>query len=386
MIRQTAAMLLDAYRQLNSRFMFWLCMIITLTIVGIFAVIGVKEVAGSPRLTLLWWELPFPAMAGNAAELYRYLFVVWGIDIWLTSAGLFLALVSTAGMIPDLLSSGSIELYLSRPISRTRLFLTKYVAGLLFVTLQVTVFAVASFLVIGLRGGEWMPRLLLAVPIVVLLFSYLWSISALAAVLTRSAVGAVILTMAVWTVIPILSTTERLVLTTYHGVRVAAEQAPPFIEAARLSLLTQQAKANAAATPEERARAQAAVAENRRLLDDLTDKLAKASRSLGTMETWIGVIGTAKTLLPKTAETAALLKPAVLTESQLQRLAVTQAQNNQFEIGKIDGFPLPGVSEVRREIDAYYARRDTTWIIGTSLGFQAFMLLVACWRFSQRDF
>ena len=31
-------------------------------------------------------------------------------------------------------------------------------AGLLFVTLQVTIFCHASFLVIGLRGGAWEPR------------------------------------------------------------------------------------------------------------------------------------------------------------------------------------------------------------------------------------
>jgi hypothetical protein len=47
------------------------------------------------------------------------------------------------------------------------------------VWLQVLVFSTASFLVIGLRGGSWEPGLFLAVPIVTLMFSYLFSVCVL---------------------------------------------------------------------------------------------------------------------------------------------------------------------------------------------------------------
>src|SRR5205085_9269224 len=100
-----------------------------------------------------------------------------GVGIWLTFAALILAIVSTASLFPDLITGGAIDLYLSKPISRLRLILTKYATGLLFVALQVLVFCAASFLVIGLRGGVWEPRLFLAVPIVLCFFSYLFCIS-----------------------------------------------------------------------------------------------------------------------------------------------------------------------------------------------------------------
>ena len=43
--------------------------------------------------------------------------------------------------------------------SRLRLFLTKYLSGLLFVGLQVTVFSVLCFVVIGFKAGAWEPAI-----------------------------------------------------------------------------------------------------------------------------------------------------------------------------------------------------------------------------------
>ena len=61
-------------------------------------------------------------------------------------------MISTASLFPDFLAGGAVDLYLSKPISRLRLFLFKYSCGLLFVALQIGCFCLASFLVIGLRG------------------------------------------------------------------------------------------------------------------------------------------------------------------------------------------------------------------------------------------
>ena len=74
-----------------------------------------------------------------------------------------------ASIFPDFVDRGSIDLMLSKPIGRTRLFFTKFLTGLLFAGLQVTVFTLASFLVIGLRGGDWEPWIFIAVPLVLVL-------------------------------------------------------------------------------------------------------------------------------------------------------------------------------------------------------------------------
>ena len=70
--------------------------------------------------------------------------------------------------------------------------------GLLFVTAQVTIFALCSFLVLGFRGKLWAPSVFIAIPVVVLVFSYLFSICVLIGVITRSTIAALLLTLLVW--------------------------------------------------------------------------------------------------------------------------------------------------------------------------------------------
>src|SRR6185437_5144958 len=102
------------------------------------------------------------------------------------------------------IGGGSIDLYLAKPIGRARLFLTKYLAGLLFVTLQVVVISVGSFFVLGLRGHDWEPGLFWAIPIVVCFFSYLFAVCVLLGVKTRSTIAALLLTILCWTTFALL--------------------------------------------------------------------------------------------------------------------------------------------------------------------------------------
>ena len=140
------------------------------------------------------------------------MFVGLGVGFWLSWLATILALVSTAGIFPRLIGSGVIDLFVSKPIGRLRLFMTEYLAGLLFVTLQVTVFSVASLLVIGLRGGVWEPGLLVAVPLVVCFFSYLFAVCVLLGLLTRSTVAALLLTLLFWFIVSMVGQAEESVL------------------------------------------------------------------------------------------------------------------------------------------------------------------------------
>ena len=175
---QTIALLIDAYRDLNARKLFWFTMILSRLVVACMAAVG----TGEKGLKILVWELGIPMINNELISedlFYKSVFSGLGISTWLTWAATILALISTANIFPELISSGSIELLLSRLIGRLRLFLTKYFTGLLFVALQVLVFATSSFLVIGPRGGVWEPGLFVAVPLVVTFFSYLFCICVL---------------------------------------------------------------------------------------------------------------------------------------------------------------------------------------------------------------
>lgn len=78
------------------------------------------------------------------------------------------------------------------------MFLYKYLAGMLFVMLQATLFFGLTFLVMGLRWGIWAPGYLLCIPLLVLLFSYVYCVSVLVAVRTRSTLAAVLLSLGAW--------------------------------------------------------------------------------------------------------------------------------------------------------------------------------------------
>ena len=180
---QTIAIFFDAYRDLSARRLFWITLIFSAVSIGVFGLLGVSN----NELTFLSWHEStglFSAM-GAYREIFSY--VVVGIWLILDCAGA--ALISTAGIFPDLLTGGTIELYLARLIGRFRLFATKYAAGLLFVTLQVTVFTAGSFIVFGVRVGQWNPRIFLAIPLIVGVFSYLFALSVLFGVWMRSTIA-----------------------------------------------------------------------------------------------------------------------------------------------------------------------------------------------------
>ncbi len=181
---QTLALIWDAYRDLNSRRMFWIVLILSTLVAGSFAAIGLT----STGFKIFYWELHSPILNSKEmapGDFYKSIFLNYGIGFWLTWLATVLALISTASLFPDFLAGGAVDLYLSKPISRLRLFLTKYLCGLLFVALQIGCFCAASFAVIGLRGRAWEPGIFLAVPIVLLFFSYLFCFCVLIGVWTH---------------------------------------------------------------------------------------------------------------------------------------------------------------------------------------------------------
>src|SRR5688572_54219 len=127
-------MFADAYRELNARKMFWIVLILSALVVLVFMGIGIAD---DGNIFLFGLKTPFDTDPADRAGFYKTFFNDWGVTLWLSILASLLALISTAAVFPEFVSGGSIDLYLSKPISRVRLFLTKYVAALLFVALQV---------------------------------------------------------------------------------------------------------------------------------------------------------------------------------------------------------------------------------------------------------
>lgn len=360
---QIAAIFLDAYRELNARKMFWITLVISALVVGVLLMVGLNE---KHEMSFLFWDLPFPMPPEfTLADLLKATYVSIGVNFWLTWAAAILALISTASIFPDFVSSGSIDLVLAKPIGRLKLFLLKYLSGLLFVALQVGAFSLAAFALIGIRAGVWEPGLFVAVPIVVVFFSYLFCICALIGIITRSTIAALLLTVLFWLLLFGANTADKVVSMPYTLNQVYVEKLHQRIE-------MQRTRAN----PDQTAIAM------------LETKLANAEQTRSTWSRWYGLIVGMKSALPKTEDTIKLLERALTESANLPEGGEDeQSQRAMMPFMTSDMYAAGVRAEVVYErMEQMYRGRSVAWVIGTSLIFEAVVLAIAGLIFYRRDY
>jgi hypothetical protein len=121
--------------------------------------------------------------------------LVSGFGSW---GAVLISVLVTASFVPSMLSRGTLEPLLVKPLARWRLLLYKYLGGLIFIALNATLAVGGVWLVLGLRSGLWCHRLLLLVPLLTFGFAILYAVSVLVGVLTRSPVVSILITCLVW--------------------------------------------------------------------------------------------------------------------------------------------------------------------------------------------
>ncbi len=114
---------------------------------------------------------------------------------------MLLSTIVTAFFIPNMLRKGSVDLLITKPISRWALLLFKYVGGLTFMFVITTVIVIGVWLVLGLRTGLWSSGFLLSIFILTFQFSIFYAVSTLFGVLTRSAIVSILMTCVAWGVL-----------------------------------------------------------------------------------------------------------------------------------------------------------------------------------------
>ncbi len=364
---QTLAIFHDAYRGLKARKMFWIVLAISFLIVACFACIGITD----QGLKLLVWELSFgPTTAEiSPALFYKTLFVSIGVGTWLSWAAAILALISTAGIFPAFIAKGSIELVVSRPMSRLRLFLTQYAGGLLFVMLQITIFCLTSFLVIGLRGRAWEPGIFLAIPLVTCFFSYLFSVCVLLGLLTRSAVAALLLTILFWFFLFVVNSADS-------GLLMFTLQAQEKRDLSQRQLQETQDQLAALADDAENPSTEQEKLEAR--VTNLHAQYQTNASTASKLNTAHRVVYGIKSFLPKAGETVNLLERVLIKMAELP--VVKEADSSDNPSG-----PGPS-SNVGKKLVETFRRRSVWWILGTSLAFEACILALGAWVFCRRNF
>jgi ABC-type transport system involved in multi-copper enzyme maturation permease subunit len=381
---QTWALFVDAYRELSSRKLFWLSLGLSLLVVGVLGAVGVSE----KGVMVLWWEFEhdiFNSRLISPGAYYKFVFAQFMVPLWLGWGATILALVSTGGIFPDFIASGSIELMLAKPISRARLFLTKFATGLLFTTLQVTLFAGACFVVIGVRGRAWEPAVFWTVPILVLFYSYLFAVCVLLGIVTRSAITSILVTLILWFFVFAVNFADGLVLAFKVNNQIQQEQISARVERQEKGAREAWVAARTAedGTPPSRGPTAEEVEKVSFVLPQSREALAEAKKNEETIRLAERIVVGVKTVLPKTSETLDLLKRNL---GELVPRTGLGAEEMPEGGGMGRRMSRAQRVEFNRRVEAEVQGRTTLWILGTSLGFEGVVLLIAGRLFVRRDF
>jgi ABC-type transport system involved in multi-copper enzyme maturation permease subunit len=101
--------------------------------------------------------------------------------------GVFLfGIFATAGIIPDALEKGIVDLYLSKPIARWELLAGKSLGAVLVMLANIVYFIGALWLIVGLRANVWSYQFLASALLMTFVFACLYSIVTFFAVLSRN--------------------------------------------------------------------------------------------------------------------------------------------------------------------------------------------------------
>lgn len=382
---QTAALFLDEYRSLRAKRLFWIVFALSLIFVAALACITNNE----EGIQVLIWTIPIEFLGTTIVprrEFMQLLFITLGFQIWLTWVATILALISTSSIMPDFASGGAIELTLSKPMGRLRLYLTKYASGLLFVGLQVAVFSAGAFFAIGFRGGGWDAKIFLAIPLVVVFFSYLHCFCSLIGLLTRSSIASLLLTILMWLIIFLVHLAETGIVLQFRVGQdlvvstLEADISARKVEAEGLTTAPDGEEEEAAAertTKLERARVEIARRE---------EELVEDRESAAKLRRVHAILYAVKTVLPKTSETMELMGRWMIDPQKLEALSDQAAGGNAPPTRSSRGSVRVSQRAIAREMQKEIAARSVWWVMGTSLAFEAVLVGAGAIVFCRKDY
>jgi len=141
--------------------------------------------------------------------------IVKGIKLFVVAplfgGGLFLSIFSASSFIPNMLEKGSVDLIISKPVSRAQIILGKFLGGSLIVLINIAYLIISIWLLIGIKFSIWDISLLYSIFTITFTFCSLYSLIILIGVLTQSSIFAMMLSYIIFFVFsPILTARDTI--------------------------------------------------------------------------------------------------------------------------------------------------------------------------------
>jgi ABC-2 type transport system permease protein len=150
-------------------------------------------------------------MGGRSVEIDK---IVLGFESgfsgFLYLVGTFLALFATAHLVPRLQEKGTIDLYLSRPVGRVALLLSRYAGGLLLAAANILYLIGSMWLIVVWKTRVFHPRFLLSGLVILFMVATLLAFAFLIGVITSSTGVSLMATYAIFFLAAILVARDRI--------------------------------------------------------------------------------------------------------------------------------------------------------------------------------
>jgi ABC-2 type transport system permease protein len=133
-----------------------------------------------------------------------------GLAMLVASVGLFLALMATSTLFPQMLQKGSIDLLLCRPISRWRIATARFAGGVGIMAFNVSYLFVGVWLVLGLKADVWNRGFPLSTFLAIFAFAILFCVVMMVSVITESSPAGTLVAYTILIFSPLLAAHERI--------------------------------------------------------------------------------------------------------------------------------------------------------------------------------
>ena len=125
---------------------------------------------------------------------------------------LIFCIISSASFIPSMVDKGTIDLMLSKPLSRFSILMSKYLGAVTFVGVSLIYFIGAIWLILSLKSGFWNFSFLFTILSLTFAFAVMYSIVVLIGLTTQSTVIAILVNLFLLFVLcPILASREAVI-------------------------------------------------------------------------------------------------------------------------------------------------------------------------------
>jgi ABC-2 type transport system permease protein len=127
---------------------------------------------------------------------------------------LIFCIISSASFIPSMVDVGNIDLVLSKPLSRFKILMSKYLGAVIFVGISLVYFIGALWLILSIKSGFWNFNFLFTILSLTFAFAVMYSIVVLIGLTLQSSVLAILANLFLLFVLcPVRAARETIIFT-----------------------------------------------------------------------------------------------------------------------------------------------------------------------------